>query len=218
MVTVGGGIVMRNTKIDSGHRKAGVAPTSLGVDEPTKRAAAEQLRNHLDADTSQALASLHPERQTIVLMSLRQQIEMVRDVARAEHEKLVSHADVAHENDARDRAKLAMFEQRSDASIVNDLQDSVKRSVARQKLLQQQYKRSADSDRSSMWIALFLTFLVLVFVIGGGLYLARGDNLYRVLKLFHRVADYFSPSSRQGTLFNEAGGDLAYQEEYAYYS
>eukprot|EP00672_Neobodo_designis_P025283 CAMPEP_0174830652 /NCGR_PEP_ID=MMETSP1114-20130205/2641_1 /TAXON_ID=312471 /ORGANISM="Neobodo designis, Strain CCAP 1951/1" /LENGTH=253 /DNA_ID=CAMNT_0016064455 /DNA_START=77 /DNA_END=835 /DNA_ORIENTATION=- len=180
-----------------------------------RRRDAEQLREHLKPETRKTLETIHKERQAVVLMGLKKQIEILRETAQREHTRLLETADRADEATKQNRAAIAAFIARSDAELVPEVEASVLRAIERQQAMERHLKGRASVDRTAVLIAVGLTALILGFVIWAGIHLSESRNLYRFLKAVYRVWDAFWPGSRKGTLFSEPGDGSSGADEYA---
>ena len=184
-----------------------------------RRQEAEKLRAHLDASTQESLGSLQKERQSVVLMGLKKQLEVLREAASREHTRLLDGAATADETAKHNRAAIAQFMAKSDAELIPEVERSVAKAIERQRILERQYKQRTERDRKTIWFALMLTALIFGFVIWAGMHLSHSKNLYRFMRSVYRVWDGVWPGSRKGTLFSEPGdsGNAA-NDEYSFYA
>ena len=202
--------------LDAKHKAATKLAAAMSSEK--RRAEAGELRKHLTAETIEALEKLQPERQMVVLLGLKQQIDTVRLSAEEAYKKLLHAADgIASQQDTSkdERGRLLAVMQASDVAILPDLLSSLGRAIQRQLEMQNQYNSRKVSDQRARLLAIGLTFLVLLFVIWSGVFLSRGDNMYRLITSVYRGWDAVNPTGTRSTLFNEPSAN---KDEYAYYN
>lgn len=192
---------------------------SQGLSNDARRREAEELRVHLDVSVRAELETLHPERQAIVLLGLKAEIDRFRKAAETERAALNEKEGNVSPLDAKKRGRLQMLLDKTNAQLVADLQGIVSDSVKRHRGIQANYDRLNAQERKTSIIAFALTVVIFFTVIAFGALLAHGNNLYTFMKYLYKIVDIVWPGANKGTLFMEgSGGDAKPMDEYSFYN